>query len=391
MLVFGVTSTATFEPQTLRSAADAPPPVARLGYFERSRPVRLILGSFLFLTLPIAAVVLLVPDSPALTWLYVWLFGGTHIVLTLTIYGSRANRRHFTSSYRNLIVFVAIPLGLLGCYLAIRTLELGTTVPWLAVAFWAGLRLFNFLHLTRQTFGVHQMFKARTRAEFPAWTKRVENGTGLALVATLMLTHAAGGVCPLLTESSLELRIAWIVCASAAFGLYLASMVALFRSQQSPNAPGCREAMLYFTLQTLGTAAATLYLPLYLAALAMHYVEYHVLMVPRIANQELDPTSPIDRGYGWLRTRPFVFLSVVLGLSALVTTGMGSMDVGPSDTAAWGVLLTAFDALVAVHYFLEMQIWKFGDPHFRRSLAGVYFAKRVPASETDRQPLSADR
>lgn len=374
-----MTSTAIFEPQTQRPLTDTPPPVARLGYFERSRPVQLILGSFLFLTLPIAAMVLLLPDSPALTWFYIWLFGGTHIVLTLTIYASRANRRYFASSNRNLAVFVAIPLGLLGCYLAIRTLEVGTTVPWLALGFWAGLRFFNFFHLTRQTFGVHQMFKGRTLAKFPAWAKRTENATGLALVATLMLTHAAGGVCPLLTESSLELRIAWIGSASAAFGFYLASMVALFRTRPSPDSPGFRASMLYFTLQTLGTAAATLYLPLYLAALAMHYVEYHVLMVPRIAKQELDPTSPIDRGYGWLRTRPAAFLLVGLGLSALVTAGMGSMDFEPSATA-WGVLLTAFDALVAVHYFLEMQIWKFSDPHFRRSLAGVYFAKRAPAS-----------
>ncbi len=376
--------TNTLEYETLRSATDTPPPVRRLpalGYFERAAPIRMILGSFLFLTVPIAALVLLLPESPALTWLYIWLFGGTHIGLTLTIYGSRSNRRYFTSSYRNLAVFVAIPLGLLGCYLTIRMLGLGTSVPWLVLGFWAGLRFFNFFHLTRQTFGVHQMFKARTRTQFPAWAKRAENGTGLALVATLMVTHAAGGVCPLLlADSSIALRAVWLGCAGLAAMLYVVSMAALFRARPTHDAPGFREAMLYFTLQTLGTAAATLYLPLYLAALAMHYVEYHVLMVPRIANQELDPSRRIDRAYGWLRARPFCFLLAALGLSALITTGMGSMDAEPSDTATWGVLLTAFDALVAVHYFLEMQIWRFSDPHFRRSLAGVYFAKRVPAS-----------
>ncbi len=220
------------------------------------------------------------------------------------------------------------------------------------------------------------MFKGRTKAQFPTWAKRTENGTGLALVATLMVTHAAGGVCPLLTDSTPELRIAWIGCASLVLALYVTSMAALFVSRPSPDTPGFRAAMLYFTLQTFGTAAATMYLPLYLAALAMHYVEYHVLMIPRIAKQELDSTSRIDRGYGWLRARPVCFLLVVLGLSAVVTAGMGSMDFEPSG-APWAVLLTAFDALVAIHYFLEMQIWKFSDPHFRKSLAGVYFAKRA--------------
>jgi hypothetical protein len=370
--------------EALRSPTDTPPPVRRLpalGYFERPAPVRLILGSFLFLTLPVAALVLLLPDAAAFTWLYIWLFGGTHIVLTLTIYGSRANRRYFTSTPRKIAVFIAIPLALLGCYLAIRTLDLAATVPWFAVGFWAGLRFFNFFHLTRQTFGVHQMFKARTKTKFPAWAKRCENGTGAALVATLMLTHAAGGICPLFTEAAAELRVAWLSCAALAVLLYSASMIALFRIPASPTA---HSAMLYFTLQTLGAAAATLYLPLYLAALAMHYVEYHVLMVPRIAKQELDPASRIDRGYGWLRTRPVAFLVAVFALSALVTTGMSAMELDASGNAGWATLLTAFDALVAVHYFLEMQIWKFSDPHIRKSLDGVYFAKRVPASRTDR-------
>jgi len=371
-----VTATPTLEPIAVRSATDTPPPVRQLpalGYFERPTPVRIILGSFVFLTLPIAALVLFLPDAAAFPWLYIWLFGGTHIVLTLTIYGSRANRRYFASSPRNIAVFVAIPLALLGCTLAIRTLDLAATVPWLALGFWAGLRFFNFFHLTRQTFGVHQLFKARAKAKFPAWAKRCENGTGLALVATLMLTHAAGGVCPLLTESSWELRFAWLSCASLAAVLYAASMLALCRI---PASPAARSAMLYITLQTLGTAAATLYLPLYLAALAMHYVEYHVLMLPRIGKQELDAECRIDRGFGWLRARPVPFLLAVLALSALVATGMNAMDLDASGNAGWATLLTAFDALVAVHYFLEMQIWKFSDPHIRKSLDGVYFAKR---------------
>ena len=221
--------------QPLHSLTDTPPPVRRLpalGYFERAAPIRIILWSFLFLTLPIAALVLLIPNEPAFTWLYIWLFGGTHIVLTLTIYGSRSNRRYFTNGPRNATVFVAIPLGLLACYLAIYWLQIGTAIPWLAILFWGGLRFFNFFHLNRQTFGVHQLFKARTKAKFPTWAKRCENGTGLALVATLMLTHVAGGVCPLLLpETPLLLKGAWIACAGLAAVLFLASMVALFRAR----------------------------------------------------------------------------------------------------------------------------------------------------------------
>ena len=324
--------------------------------------------------------VLFLPQAENLAWLYFWLFGGTHIVITLTIYGSRANRQYFTNSLRNQIVFFGVPVCILGAFLAVYSTNLSTTLPWLALVFWAGVRFMNFFHLNRQTFGVLQLVKARTKNKFPAWAKRSENGTGLALVATLMVTHASGGICPFLlgTWEPLYAVIApveilqslWLVCIVIAAGLFTASLSAT-RSH--------REPLLYFAFQFIGTAAATVFLPLYLAALAMHYIEYHVLMVPRISAQKLDESQRIDRTYGWLRARPLGFILAILGLSALVTTGMNSMDlVRPQSgsAAAWGMLLTTFDALVVCHYFLEMFIWKFSDPHFRKSMDGVYFAKR---------------
>ena len=110
----------------------------------------------------------------------------------------------------------------------------------------------------------------------------------------------------------------------------------------------------------------------------MHYVEYHVLMLPRIRHQQLDETSRVDRGYAWLRSRPWAFIGVLLALSALVTTGMGAMtfQAPTGQTYAWGMILTAFDALVVIHYFLEMHLWKFSDPHIRKSLDGVYATQK---------------
>jgi hypothetical protein len=373
------------EPGT-RSLTDTPAPVRQLGYFERSGPIRLILGSFFFLTLPVAGLVLFLPQADKLAWLYFWLFGGTHIVITLTIYGSRANRQYFTNSLRNRVIFFGVPTCILAAFTAVYSTNLATNLPWLALIFWAGVRFMNFFHLNRQTFGVLQLFKARAKGKFPAWAKRCENGTGLALVAALMVTHASGGICPFLfgTVEPLYgviapvqlLQLLWLACMVIATGLFTASLVALVRTRP---ANGYREPLLYFAFQFIGTAAATIFLPLYLAALAIHYVEYHTLMVPRIAAQKLDESHRIDRGYGWLRARPLGFIVVILGLSALVTTGMNSMNLdrpGSGGAAAWGMLLTAFDALVVCHYFLEMFIWKFSDPHFRKSMDGVYFAPK---------------
>lgn len=129
---------------------------------------------------------------------------------------------------------------------------------------------------------------------------------------------------------------------------------------------------------------ATLYLPLYLATLAIHYVEYHVLMVPRCFRTPLDDNSRVDRAYGWLRDRPILFCIVILGLAALVTggsiAGMGAAMGAPitdfSSPISYLVLIALFDGIFVFHYFVEMFIWKFSDPHFRKQLSGLYFSPR---------------
>jgi hypothetical protein len=372
-LTFSVTNTLTAPvPDTATPPPRAWEPEPNAGYFEQPGPIRLILGSFFGLTIPIGVLVCLLPGNAALSWLYVWLFGGTHIVLTLSVYGSRANRAYFTKTPKAFLTFVGVPLVLLGLSVAMFAFQLGSALPWLAVVFFGALRAFNFFHLTRQTFGVLQLVKARQKLPQPAWGKKAENASGLFLVLALMLTHAAGGWCPwLMPECSTLMTFGWtasVMIALALFGLTLSYLGS--------------EARWYFTLQTLGTLAATVYLPLYLASLAMHYVEYHVLMVPRIRHQQLDESSRVDRAYGWMRSRPLLFIGALLGLSALVTSGMSAMtfEQPAGATYAWGMILTAFDALVVVHYFLEMHLWKFSDPHIRKSLDGVYFAKKAKAS-----------
>ena len=375
-------------PNPIRSITDTPAPaLPKLGYFEQAAPVRLILGSFFFLTLPIAATVIFLPHVEALSWLYFWLLGGTHIVITLTIYASRVNRQYFVKTPRNAAIFIAAPLLILAGFAAVFGLKIADSWPGIAALFWSGVRFLNFLHLNRQTFGVLQLFKARSKGKFPAWAKQCENGTGLALVAALMVTHASGGLCPLVlgTFAPLDppalasevLIPLWSACVLAALGLFGASVFAIV---QARPANGTKEVVLYFAFQFLGTIAATVFLPLYLAALAMHYVEYHILMIPRIQAQKLDESHRIDRTYGWLRARPIAFIGAILFLALLVTTGMNSMEFAVPKTpggTAWTFLLTAFDALIVVHYFLEMFIWKFSDPHFRNSLNGVYFAPKA--------------
>ena len=103
-------------------------------------------------------------------------------------------------------------------------------------------------------------------------------------------------------------------------------------------------------------------------------------MAPRCFRSSLDPSSRIDRAYGRVRSRPVYFYLLVLAAAGIVTlcarAGMGMMGHDPSsanEPVGYLALIALFDGLFVFHYFVEMFIWRFGDPHFKRELSGLYF------------------
>ncbi|HEY2909814.1 MAG TPA: hypothetical protein VGI99_06185 [Gemmataceae bacterium] len=84
-----------------------------------------------------------------------------------------------------------------------------------------------------------------------------------------------------------------------------------------------------------------------------------------------------------MRSRPILFYGLVIAIAGVVTlcarVGMGMMGHDPASAAeptSYLALIAVFDGLFVFHYFIEMFIWKFGDPHFRKELSGLYFAAR---------------
>jgi hypothetical protein len=66
----------------------------------------------------------------------------------------------------------------------------------------------------------------------------------------------------------------------------------------------------------------------------------------------------------------------------LVTvSGVVLMFTSPTSLGAHPIRFLAvfsiFDGLFVFHYFVEMLIWKFSDPYFRRTLGSLYFAPRA--------------
>src|SRR6185436_3401340 len=122
-------------------------------------------------------------------------------------------------------------------------------------------------------------------------------------------------------------QVVWVGLAVVSSCLFVAVMVGLWSSARSRHGFGA--AVAYLLAQSASSLMAAAYFPLYLAALAVHYVEYHVLMAPRCFRATLDPTSRIDRAYGAVRARPIVFYALVImvaGLGSLsAAAGMGMM------------------------------------------------------------------
>ena len=120
----------------------------------------------------------------------------------------------------------------------------------------------------------------------------------------------------------------------------------------------------------------------------MHYVEYQVVMAPRCFNSSLDPKSRLDRWFGELRERPILFYAALVGIAGVVTLfvrqsmdamfpGAGRLD----RSMSYMLVVSVFDGIFVFHYFVEAFIWKFSDPYFRQSLAGLYVSPNEQAAK----------
>src|SRR5262249_28983567 len=143
------------------------------------------------------------------------------------------------------------------------------------------IRAMDFQHFGRQSFGVLQLFKARAGAKFPAWQKRAEAAFSWTVPALLLTTFLRGGRVDA-AESPSVLLIASVVCALVLATLFVIVLFGMARTARTAERPSALLApTTYFVLQTGSCLLAFTNTALYGFALAMHFVEYHVLMMPR--------------------------------------------------------------------------------------------------------------
>jgi AraC-like DNA-binding protein len=157
-----------------------------------------------------------------------------------------------------------------------------------------------------------RLFKSKTGALFPAWMRRAEQMYFMALVVLIFQTFLAD-------DHRAPIQNPWfLLTLSVTGGLFCAILYGYATAlRAAPKRSALAAPFGYLMLQSAAAGMSVYSTALYLFALAMHYVEYHVLMVPRCFNSPVDCTKRIDRWYDRFRSHKLVFYLVLLAFSGL--------------------------------------------------------------------------
>lgn len=352
-------------------------PAGHGAYLARRPQSSLIFGSFFFVLLPLLVAVHLQAGSMLVEWLLLSHgvgLGLTHFMLTFALYFQGTHLAYFSSTPRNRVVFWLLPLVALAAFGLAALLGLRSRAP-LAMAIAMGIvRLLDFFHVGRQSFGVLQMFKGGTASR----SRRSENAFFVALALVQWMTFASGG--------RFDARLPWLVVGAIglSFGFVFVCSELL---EGGASDPRTRRALVYFVMQSFAGALAVYDTRLYLLGLTLHYVEYHVVMLPRWRHAPLDASRRVDRAFARVRRRGFLFYGILLVAAVVLHVGSGT----PTQLGTLE-LVPVLDGIFLAHYAVEAFLWRSREPFFRAHVAPLYLARQQSeSSEPVRGAGSATR
>jgi hypothetical protein len=365
--------------------AQSPTLPSTSAYLQSRSRIAVILGSFVVIALPLVVLQFVDIDPTVrftLSVAYAVLLGGTHFLITLAVYGQSDNLRYFTSSARNTLIYFVVPILLLILFFLTSRFgldkrqehwSLGLVVIWFL--FTIGVRAADFFHVVRQSFGMLQLFKTQTAAAFPPWMRRADN-TFFVSMAGLQLLTAVRGMRTgraVFEPDVLSLLVLVIIVVS------LVAVLAGFASAagQSKHPRAIWVPLTYLLFQGTSASLAAWRTEFYTASLAMHYVEYHVIIYPRLFGSRLDPESRVDRIALWMRRHKVIFYGALALLACFVSRELwpAIADRAGSPSAPW-LLFYLLNGIFVTHYFIEAFIWKFREPYYRQSLGPLYFPQQ---------------
>jgi hypothetical protein len=352
-----------------------------MSYFERRLPIALILGSFFVVFAPLA-LLQVAPNFfewlPYLVVLQAVGLGTSHFFVTFALYLQSVNLDYFASTWRNRIVYFVAPALFLLFFAWTEAAQLRAHHPLVAAYLFGAVRFFDFFHVGRQSVGMLQLFKRSGPAGLPAWSRKAENAffVGMALLQwqTYLLDGFAGDK---------------LYAVGPAVGVGVLFVVLASVHLQHAARSGSSRSFLpfaYFAMQAVCAAAAVYQTRLYLIALTLHYVEYHVIMAPRCLRTPLHPERAVDRVSGLLRKHALLFYGALAAVVVLFEL-RNHVPSGLAPTTTFFVHI--FDGVFLAHYFVEAFLWKFGNPYYRAALSPLYFGTSPPPGDAGSRPVPA--
>ncbi|MFQ5416911.1 MAG: tetratricopeptide repeat protein [Myxococcota bacterium] len=347
-----------------------------MSYFDRPATIAPIFASFFAIFLPVCALQIVPNFVEVLPYLFVLNavgLGITHFIITLALYFQGPNRDYFNSSPTNRLIYFGIPLAILLFFAVTAAADVRTTFPAFSLYFFGAIRFFDFFHVGRQSFGMLQIFRRPLQGRSPSWLRRGENVFFIGMAAMQWETFVLNG--------RFRPDLIYVSLPAIAMAALFCSIVASYLVGEQRSRSGGRPwvPLAYFVMQALCAASAVYDIRLYLTALAMHYVEYHVIMMPRCFRAEIDPERWVDRFYARVRRHGPVFFSVLLVV--LVVFEMRHHVDTQSFTATF--LVHIFDGIFFMHYFVDAFLWKFHKPYYKETLTPLYFSPGATTGAAD--------
>ena len=317
-------------------------------YITQPKVLSAIFLSFLAVTLP-----MLYLDHirfyalESVMLIYFALLGVSHFCLTGLVYFDAAHLAHFKKSFRNQVIYFYVPFLIFWGFYLYQLWQLYQNPHPLNLLFLGLVRFLDFQHVSRQSYGLLQFLKYGFREKTKAKLIRPDFLLFQFLAAAQLATFLNGGQFNSQDQLSILLLVGFVSCL-----LWTATQ------QRHPI------TLFYLLLQCAAGLLAVYQTKFYLASLAIHYVESHFLMYPRIQQMQ-------NRGLSSKLGRPLIIYGVLL-FFGLVYFWSRWPNVYETNVR-W---VNIFDGLFLAHYFLEAFVWRFRDPFYREQVLPLYSQPR---------------